>query len=210
MTPNAPLLPRLMLVTQSPLMQPDFQSALEAALKGGARLIQLRERGLPSSKVLLLAQKARRLCSEYGARLLINSDFELAREVEADGVHLRESQSVIEAREFLGQKYLLGQSTHSVEAAKNAEEAGADYLVFGSVFATQTHPGAAPAGVEALRQITGSVKIPVYAIGGITPENCAECRSAKAHGIAVIRAVWQAAQIGEAVAEFNSTLSALE
>lgn len=207
---TAPL-PRLMLVTQSSLMQPDFSVALEAALEKGARLIQLREKDETPSKVLSLAREARRICDRFGAHLLINGDPELAQKVRADGIHLRETQSVTQIREALGEKYLLGQSVHSLESAQAAESSGANYLVFGSVFATQTHPGSAPAGLEALRQITGSVSIPVYAIGGITPENAGECfTGAKAHGIAVIRAVWQARETGEAVSRFHEKLPTLE
>ena len=141
--------PRLMLVTQNSLMHPDWHTALETALAAGARLVQLREKDVSSTELCELALRAKALCDRYGAQLAVNGAVEIARETGA-GVHLQESQPVAEARAELGNQCLIGQSVHSVAAARRAQAEGCDYLVFGSVFATATHPGGVPAGLEAL------------------------------------------------------------
>lgn len=185
-------LPRLMLVTQSARMRPDFLAALEAALRGGARLIQLREKELPDAELLPLARGAQALCEKFGARLLINGRAEIARQIGA-GVHWPENAEL----RFEGG--VNGVSTHSLESARRAAEQGADYLIFGSVFETRTHPGEAPAGLEKLRAVCAAVDIPVFAIGGVTAQNAAACLAAGAHGIAVIGAAWDAPDVEAAV-----------
>jgi thiamine-phosphate pyrophosphorylase len=192
-------LPRLMLVTQRERMQPDFLLALEAALRGGARLIQLREKELPDDELRALAQRAQNLCEKYGATLLINSAPNIAQKIGA-GLHWPESELEsggwrLEANHGL----LCGISTHSLQSARRAAEQGADYIVFGSVFETQSHPGAAPAGLERLREVCAAVPIPVFAIGGITAQSAKECFAAGAHGIAVIGAAWDAEDVESAV-----------
>jgi|APEBP8051073058_1049385.scaffolds.fasta_scaffold06204_2 thiamine-phosphate diphosphorylase len=193
--------PRLMLVTQSSLMQPDWNAALEAALVGGARLIQLREKDISGEELVSLATAAKELCERYNANLVINSEIEIARALGV-GVHLREAQSVAQARAILGADFLVGQSVHSLETARHAEQEGCNYLVFGSVFPTLTHPEGTPAGLEALAQLKDKISIPVLAIGGITPQNTGQCLEKGAHGVAVIRAVWSAPDVGMATCNF--------
>lgn len=196
-------LPRLLLITNRHAMQPSFDAALESALRGGARLIQLREKDLTGREMLALAQRAQLLCERFGAKLLINSRVDIARTVGAAGVHLPENDlPPDEARRTLGKHALCGVSVHSVEAARGAVEAGADYLVFGSVFPTASHPGAAPAGLDALREVAAfaaQTGTPVFAVGGINADNTGLCREAGAHGIAVISAVWRAPNVEAAV-----------
>ena len=192
---------RLMLVTQSALMRPNFSNALEAALAAGARLVQLREKDVSSSQLRELALHTKTLCDRYGAQLVVNGAVEIARETGA-GVHLQESQSAAAARAELGKQCLIGQSVHSVASALRAQAEGCDYVVFGSVFATATHPGGVPAGLEALEEATRLTSLPVLAIGGLTPENAAMCRERGAHGVAVIRAVWEAQDTAVAVRRF--------
>lgn len=196
-----------MLVTQSSLMQPDWSAALEAALQGGAKLIQMREKEVSAAELLRLAVVAKKLCDRYEAKLVINSDFELAREVGA-GVHLRESQSAAQARAFLDSDSLIGQSVHSLQSALRAEQENCDYLVFGSVFATATHPGSVPAGLTALEKVTRNISIPVLAIGGITSANAAHCQAHGAYGVAVIRTVWDAPDIASTTSHLLEVLGA--
>jgi thiamine-phosphate pyrophosphorylase len=185
-------LPRLMLVTQCARMKPNFESALEAALRGGAPLIQLREKDLSENELLLLAKRAQNLCEEYNATLLLNGAPEIARALNV-GLHLPEGAPLI-------QKFVLcGASVHSLESARRVAEQGADYLVFGSVFETQSHPDANPAGLEKLREVCGAVDVPVFAIGGITTQNAESCFAVGAYGIAVIGAAWDAENIELAV-----------
>ena len=201
-------LARLMVITDRNLMRPSFSQALTSAVLGGARLLQLREKNLSPSGVLRLAQTAQEICAHSQARLLINSDFEIARKVGAFGTHLRESQSIYGVRKILEPEYSVGQSVHCLEAAFRAEKAGADYLVFGSIFPTQSHPESTPLGLEALREFTSRVSIPVYAVGGITVENARQCLEAGAYGVAAVRAVWDAPDVEIAVRQFTEALNA--
>jgi thiamine-phosphate pyrophosphorylase len=199
------ILPRLMLVTQSSLMRPDFLGALSAAIEGGARLVQLREKGAARTELSDLAHEAKAICAARGAQFFVNGNLEIAREIGA-GLHLPEAQSVAQARRALGREYSIGQSVHSLEAARRAQDGGADYIVFGSVFPTASHAGSTPRGLEALREVTHEISIPVFAIGGVSCENTLPCLKAGAYGIAVMRAVWQAKNVAGAVRELNAML----
>jgi thiamine-phosphate diphosphorylase len=184
-------------------MKPSFDAALEAALRGGARFVQLREKDLPPRAVLDLALRAQRLCEKYDARLIINSRADIARAAYADGVHLPENDvPPAVARLSLGFHALCGVSVHSLAAARGAASEGADYLVFGPVFETRSHPGTAPVGLAALREIARAVPLPVFAIGGIDAASAILCLNAGARGIAVISAVWRSANVEDAVRAF--------
>lgn len=200
-------LPRLMIVTEPQSMRPNFQEALAAALRGGAPIIQLRAKDATGEEVLEWAQTSRALCKAAGAQLLINAELETAKKVEANGVHLPESHSAQIARQHLGPEYLLGQSVHTLTAARQAEQRGVDYIVFGSVFPTSSHPGAPAAGVEALREVVRAVSVPVFAIGGVTSKTALQCLQAGAHGIAVMSAVWQAPDVTQSVRDLNLALA---
>jgi len=196
-----------MVITDRTLMRPSFSEALACAVLGGARLLQLREKNLSPSGVLRLAQTAQEICEHSHARLLINSDIEITRKARAFGTHLRESQSVHGVRKILEPEYSVGQSVHSLEAAFRAERAGADYLVFGSIFPTASHPESTPVGLDALAEFTSQISIPVFAIGGISLENARQCLDAGAYGVAAMRAVWDAPDVEIAVREFNKVLN---
>ena len=188
-------------------MTPSFQDALEAALRGGARLIQLREKDLAPREVFTLARQAQHLVERYGAQLLINSRADIARAVHAAGVHLPQDDiAPMAARLSLDEYCLCGASVHSMATAQRAAQEGANYLVFGSVFPTNSHPGAAPAGIEKLGEIARATSLPVYAIGGIDEARARVCRAAGAYGIAVMSAVWQAADVAAAVRGLNAAV----
>lgn len=200
-------LSRLMLVTDHRLMQPSFDAGLEAARRGGARLIQLREKELAAREVLQLALRAQRLCERSGAKLLINSRADIARAAHADGVHLPENDLPPDmARRTLGAHALCGVSVHSAEAARRAVAEGADYLVFGPVFPTASHPDTPPIGLDALREIAAGASKPVFAIGGVDAANARLCLEAGAHGVAVISAVWRAPDVEAAVRSLLDSL----
>jgi thiamine-phosphate pyrophosphorylase len=187
-----------MLVTQRARMKPDFETALEAALHSGAQLIQLREKDLLYDELLDLAQGAKELCHKYGATLIINGAPQVAQTL---GVSLHLPESAL----FAEDGNLGGASVHSLESAQRMAGQGAAYLVFGSVFPTQSHPDSVPAGLERLGKVCAAVRIPVFAIGGITCGNAKLCLNAGAHGIAVISAVWDAADIEIAVRALKET-----
>ena len=160
-----------------------------AALNGGVRAVQLREKDLEGGALYRLATQLRELTARYQARLLINDRVDVALAVEADGVHLGQmSFPVVVARRLLGPGKLIGVSTHNPEEI--AAAAGADFLVLGPVYATPSKAKyGEPQGLARLRQAVAQSPIPLFAIGGITVERVAEVLTNGAHGVAVISAL---------------------
>ncbi|MFA6058596.1 MAG: thiamine phosphate synthase [Taibaiella sp.] len=146
---------------------------IAAAINGGVRLIQYRDKSLNSSKRIEQAQSLRQLCNESGALLLINDDIELAKISEADGVHLGQSDtSITKAREYLGEDAIIGITCHdSLELAQKAKLEGADYLSFGCFFPSKTKPHAKPADLSILKKAKEQFELPIVAIGGIDKSN---------------------------------------
>lgn len=187
---SSPQWPRLIVVTQRELMQPSFDLAILHALRGGARWIQLREK-MPPRDLLALALKAQKLCEKFGAQISINARADIARAIYAQGLHLPENEiAPRQARLSLDNHARIGVSCHSLETAQRAIEEGADYLIFGAIFPTNSHPDQAPQGLEPLREVCALSRVPVYAIGGVTVENAASCLEAGARGVAVVGAAW--------------------
>ncbi|MBI4949250.1 MAG: thiamine phosphate synthase [Deltaproteobacteria bacterium] len=186
-----------------------FLEKIDAALAGGARLIQLREKGLSARDLLELARIIKAKTETFGARLLINDRADIALVAGADGVHITgNGYAPFEARKILGGKALIGVSTHSVIDGRRAEEEGADFVTFGPVYFTRSKAGyGEPLGIEKLREATTAVKIPVFALGGITTERAAEAVSNGASGVAVISAVFGSGDIKKSV---EGLLSALD
>ena len=164
---------------------------VEAALQGGVDAVQLREKDLPAAALFALATHLRDLTRRYGARLLINDRIDIALAVGADGVHLPvDSFAPADARRLLGPDALIGVSTHSVEQARAAAAGGADFIVFGPVFDTPLKRAfGTPLGLDALAHVTGAVRVPVLAIGGLTADRVASVRQRGAHGVAVVAAI---------------------
>lgn len=180
-------------------------STIEAALQGGVRAIQLREKDLCPAKMLDYAHQVRTLTRRYGARLLINDRVDIALAADADGVHLTEqSIDVSTARELLGQTKLIGVSTHSLPTALSAAHSGADFITFSPIFHTLSKAAYGnPQGVERLREVCAAVNIPVFGLGGINPHNQVEVQQAGASGIALISAIFAAPDPTAAAREFN-------
>ena len=168
-----------------------LREVVEAALRGGVRALQLREKDLPPRHLYPLAQDLRQLTQRYGARLLVNDRVDVALAVDADGVHLTTTSLPIgAARQLLGAERLIGVSTHNLDEAQEAAEGGADFLVFGPIFFTPSKaPYGEPVGLDALRAVRAAVKLPILAIGGIKKANLEPVLAAGADGIAVISAV---------------------
>lgn len=174
---------------------------IEEAANAGVNWIQIREKDLSGCGLTGFAQEALRLAAGRCA-ILINDRLDVACAVKASGVHLGEqSLPVEEAKRLLGERYagmdfLVGVSAHSLEGALRAEEVGADYVIFGPVYATPSKANfGQPQGLQRLREVCGRVKTPVLAIGGITLENARECLAAGARGIAAIRLFHEAADL---------------
>lgn len=180
----------------------DPLAVLEQALAGGVKAVQLREKDLSGKALFELAEKTRRLCDRYQASLLINDRIDVALAVDAAGVQITGvSLPVDVARNLLGPRKLLGASTHSLEEARQAQNDGADFILFGPVYLTPSKAAfGAPQGLQALKKILENVSLPVYAIGGIKAEHIAELRSLGVRGVALISAIIGAADPKEAAA----------
>ena len=169
---------------------------VKAALLGGATLVQLREKELSHEEFRSEALEIQKLCREFHVAFIINDDVELSREINADGIHV--GQSDMEAgnvRELVGPDKILGVSVRTPEEAILAESRGADYLGAGAVFHTGSKSDAVDITHEALKQICESVNIPVVAIGGITQQNIHELAGTGIAGVAVISAIFAAQDI---------------
>lgn len=181
---------KLYLITSRKLSDQPLPEVVKEAIEGGVDLVQIREKDLPTEELLKLVKKIYPLCQKAGVTCVINSNLEVVQEVGADGIHLGiRSLSISEVRKVLGKEKLIGVSVHSVEEAIRAELAGADYLVAGHIFATSSKSGLEPRGLTFLRQVTDVVEIPVYAIGGMTPQRVLQVKEAGASGIAVLSGI---------------------
>jgi thiamine-phosphate pyrophosphorylase len=185
-------------------------TVVEAALRGGARAFQLREKDLPPRDLYPLALEMRQLTQAYGARLLINDRIDVVLAVDADGVHLTTTSLPARvARQLLGPDRLLGVSTHNLAEAQVAAEGGSDFLVFGPVFFTPSKaPYGEPVGLDALRAVRAAVRLPILAIGGIKTANLDQVLAVGADGIAVISAVISADDPTAAAQALLATLRA--
>ena len=178
---------------------------MESAALAGVDWIQIREKDLSGRELAALVREGLRRVPN-SCRVLVNDRLDVAFGVGAGGVHLGErSVPVEEAKRLvrerkLEERFLVGSSTHSLEAAKAAEKAGADYVIFGPVFETPSKVAyGQPQGVERLAQVCRSVTIPVMAIGGITMENARDCVAAGAAGLAAIRLFQDAGDVAAVV-----------
>lgn len=162
----------------------------EKAIKGGARTIQLRDKHANKKALLEVAQQLRDLCSTSNVLFIVNDYLDIALAVKADGLHIgQEDLPVPLARDELPIDMLLGCSASAIQEAKQAEQEGADYIGFGSIFPTGTKSDISVTGLEALRIVKGLVNIPVVAIGGINKNNIKDVMASGASAAAVISAV---------------------
>ena len=161
-------------------------SSAAAGLRAASRatIIQLRAPGLSTAS---LEREANELVAAAAVPVVISSRCDVALASGAAGINLPENDiSVTEARSLVGRR-MIGRSVHSIQSAQQAEREGADYVIFGPVWESSSHPGAAPAGLSALALLVRSVRTPVLAIGGVTRERVAEILAAGAAGYAAIR-----------------------
>ena len=174
-------------------------SQVEKALKGGVTFLQIREKNLPKQEFKTEAEELKTLAEKYSVPFVVNDDVLLAKEIDADGVHIgQDDMTASEARKILGSDKIIGVSVQTVSQAILAEKQGADYLGVGAVFPTGSKLDAVEVPHEVLREICESVRIPVVAIGGITQENVNLLSDSKISGIAVISAIFAQADIQNA------------
>lgn len=187
-------LPELMLVTPEPGGNGHaFLARLDRVLAGGVRLVQLRARTLEAEAYVALAREVLALCRRHGARLVVNTDPALAGELGADGVHLTEGRLRAFRSRPLPEGMLVGASCHDASGLARAVEIGADYAVLSPVRRTPSHPEAVPLGWERFEALVAGLPLPVYALGGVGPEDVERARLAGGRGVAAIRALWEPA-----------------
>lgn len=172
---------------------------VEKALKGGATFVQLREKELDEEHFLEEAIALKELCHKYHVPFVINDNVKIAKEMDADGVHVGQSDmEADDVRKILGEDKILGVSAQTVEQAVLAEKMGADYLGVGAVFSTSTKKDASAISKERVKAICEAVHIPVIAIGGITADNILTLKGSGICGIAVVSAIFAAKDIEDA------------
>lgn len=169
---------------------------VEQALEGGVTIVQLREKNLSQEEFIKEAVQMKNLCHRYGVPLIINDNVDIALKSGADGVHVGiDDVPVAEIRKRTGEDFIIGATAKTVEQAQNAENSGADYLGVGAVFPSPTKKNAIRITTAKLKEICSSVSIPTVAIGGINFDNMLEIKGGGMDGIAVVSAIFSAADI---------------
>ena len=193
-------LPKLCLITDSGISG-DLISIVREALKAGLPMIQLREKDLEKREVWKLALKLRELTGDHKAKLIINRDLDIALAVEADGIHVgKDSLPIPILKNLLSQgssAMIIGYSAHSLIECQNAEKDGADYLFFSPIYSTPSKLRyGAPQGIARLKEVIQGVKLPIFALGGITRSNIGEVLAQGAHGAALISEILNSREPG--------------
>jgi thiamine-phosphate pyrophosphorylase len=180
---------------------------VKAALEGGLKLLQYREKTLSKREAFHVAQALRELTRSARAVFIINDDLDLAMAVEADGVHLgQEDLPLPVAREILGDRKIIGISVRDISAAQRAVHEGANYLAVGPLFESSTKQVCPPMGCRVIREIRKVTPLPLFGIGGIDPTNACEVLQAGADGVAVISSLHRASDITKATRQFLNLL----
>lgn len=204
------ILPRLYLLTdRHQTLHRSLSSVLTQAMEAGARMIQIREKDLGTRDLISLSHCLLPLVKQYQGKVLLNDRIDLVIALGADGVHLRsDSLPVSVARRLLGTGHLIGVSTHSVEEARIAEGEGADLIVLGPIYDTPSKRSyGPPLGVQVLHEACRTIRLPIFAIGGITPTRIPHVLSSGAHGVAVISSILQSPSIQDSTRELLARLS---
>jgi len=187
-----------------------LEQQVELAIKGGATFVQLREKNADEDEFLELALKVQKVCRNYKIPFVINDNVEIAKKIDADGVHVgQEDMNACDVRKIIGTQKILGVSASTVSEALLAEKQGADYIGVGAVFATSSKDDAESVSHKTLKEICDAVKIPVVAIGGISLNNVDELKGSGIAGISVISAIFGAADIEEASKKLHAKASEL-
>ncbi len=181
----------LYLCTDRSIMTADtIEESVELAVQGGVTVVQLREKECTSREMYEMARRVKEITDAYEVPLIINDRIDIALAVQADGVHLGQSDVPVEAaRNILGSDRIVGATANTVELAEAAWKSGADYLGVGDVFGTSTKADTRPVTLEVLKEIRETVSIPVVAIGGVNAENIHLLKDTGVDGVAVISAV---------------------
>lgn len=168
----------------------EFLKRVEGAIKGGASIVQIREKDITTREYINFATKVHEVTKKYGVPLIIDDRIDVMLASGAEGVHLgAEDMTVKDARRILGSEKIIGATAKTVPWAKECEEMGADYLGVGTIYPTKTKVKTTSTSIETLKEIIKEVKIPVYAIGGLTKDNLSPLKGLDIAGICAVSAV---------------------
>ncbi len=199
---------RLYVLISSSIATKSVKETSRLVIDGGADAIQLREKTISDSEFISLAGEVRDITTKRGSLLIINDRVHIAREINADGVHLgQQDMSALEARDIIGYEKTIGVSTHSVIQAKQAQKDGADYIAIGPIYPTKTKDYEPSVGIKIIREILGTVNIPFIAIGAITLENIDDVLKAGASKVAVCSAIIGSKDIYSSTRQFKEELN---
>lgn len=188
----------------------EFYNDIEKALSSGIDILQLREKNIEEILFLEEAKVLKNLCDKYNVPLIINDNVDIALKVNADGVHLGTMDMDIDkARKILGKDKIIGASARDISLANDMLKKGANYLGVGDVFGTKTKADAKFIGIEALKEISESVDIPIFAIGGISFDNIDKLNNIKISGVALSSAIFTSSNIEKEVIKIKEKLMSL-
>ena len=183
----------LYLVTDNSEDEKKFLKTIEEAINGGVSVVQIREKTADTLEFYNLALKVKEITTKYNVPLIINDRVDIALAIDADGVHVGQSDMPCDVtRKLIGENKILGVSATTIDEAKKAEKDGADYIGTGAVFPTSTKDDAPNITKKDLKDIVDSINIPVVAIGGITIENANELKNTGISGLSVVSAIMSA------------------
>ena len=190
----------LYLIADVEQIKEDMPSSVKLAIDGGVKAIQLRGKDLSAKELLKIGERLRHLTHIESVKLFINDRIDVAMAIQADGVHLGQNSMPVKlARETSGDRFIIGVSTHSLKEAMDAEAGGADFITVGPIFETESKLRyGSPVGLTTLADVCRKVKIPVFAIGGISIERVNSVMKEGAHGVAVISAILKAESVYDA------------
>jgi thiamine-phosphate pyrophosphorylase len=194
---------RLLVITD-PKLKPNVVNSVEEALEGGATSIQLRMKNASTRQMIEMGVEIRRLTQEYGALYFVDDRVDVALATDADGVQLGPEDMPITMAKEIAPNMLIGASVYSLKDALEAEKLGAHFIGAGSIYPSPTKPDVPVIGLEGLKLIVRSVRIPVVAVGGITEFNVLEVMETGIAGIAVISAIMGAPNVKEATAKLRN------
>jgi len=185
-----------------------YEETVTACCEGGADLIQLREKHVSTRDMIDLTERLLKICARTGTLLIVNDRADIALAAGAHGVHLGQSDLPIKwARKILGHERIIGASAHTLQEALRAQTEGADYVSCGPLWATPTKPDYVPVGLHLIDEYKkAAVRIPFFAVGGITLGNLDHVLTAGAQRMAVLRAIWNAPDPRAAAAEFKQKI----
>ncbi len=202
---------RLLLISNRRMCKnKSIEETASIAFGAGVKAIQIREKDLSSSELLILAKKLKKVSLKHSVKLIINDRLDIAMLVKANGVHSPEKGIQAKDVKKLKKNLIIGKSTHSVKSAIEAEKMRYDYIIAGPVFRTASKiKYGKPLGLSLLKEICSAVKIPVFAVGGINPKRAEICIKASAYGVAVISSIFKSKNIKKTVLEFKNSLGGL-